>query len=354
MESPVDTETLHRHLAMLAPGTALRDGIDRILSGRTGALIVLGNTRQVEQVSTGGFQIDVPFVPTKLRELAKMDGAIVLSGDAERIITAGVHLMPDAGFPTEETGTRHRTADRVSQQTGKPVISVSAALSTITLFLRGTRRVLERSEVLLGRANLAVQTMERYRTRLFEQTDRLSGLEIRDQVTVKDVVGLAQRLEMIRRLDAETIGYVIELGTLGRLPDLQRQELSAGTTEIGQLLVMDYPPPGGESPSLESLATLTDAELLEPQLIARTLGFGGNEHLDAKLRTKGHRQLAQITRLPAAYSTRLIDHFGDLQHLFAASITDLLQVEGIGENRANLIRDGLARIAEASYSDAAD
>lgn len=352
METP-DPETLHRYLAMLAPGTPLRDGIERILKGRTGALIVLGHNRAVDQVSTGGFSIDVPFTPTKLRELAKMDGAIVLSGEAERIVTAGVHLMPDASYPTEETGTRHRTADRVSQQTGKPVITVSAAMSTITLFLRGTTRVLERSEVLLARANLALQTMERYRARLFEQTNKLSSLEVQDQVTVKDVTFVAQRLEMVRRLDAETAAYVIELGTLGRLLEMQRQELTGRLDELGDLLELDYSDPEHRI-HLDGLTELSAADLLEPVQAARALGFGGNDHLDTRVSTHGYRQLAQINRLPTSFASRLIDHFGSLQELFAATINDLLAVEGIGEQRARVIRDGLVRLAESAYADQMD
>ena len=224
----LEPEGVLAQVATMAPGTPLREGFERILRGRTGALIVLGNTREVQQLCTGGFLLDVPYTPTALRELAKMDGAIVLDTQRFRIVRAGVHLMPDPVLETIETGTRHRTADRVAQQTGVPVVTISASMSTISLYVGGQRRVVEHSEHILSRANQALQTLERYRGRLSELTNRLSALEVHDQVSVKDVALVAQQIEMVHRLQLELEGYVIELGTDGRLLSLQLFELSAG------------------------------------------------------------------------------------------------------------------------------
>jgi diadenylate cyclase len=176
---------LRATLSSVAPGTSLREGLERILRGRTGALIVVGHDRSIEAISTGGFALDVPFTATGLRELAKMDGAIILDKDASRIVMAGVHLMPDPSIATEETGTRHRTADRVARQTGVPVISVSASMHIIALYLENLRHVLEDTGAVLGRANQALQTLERYRNRLDEVSDALSALEIEDLVTAE-------------------------------------------------------------------------------------------------------------------------------------------------------------------------
>ncbi len=87
-------------LASIAPGTPFRDGLERILRGRTGALIVLGNDRTVESMSSGGFALDVPFTAAGLLELAKMDGAIIVDKDLTRIIRAAVHLMPEPRIPS--------------------------------------------------------------------------------------------------------------------------------------------------------------------------------------------------------------------------------------------------------------
>jgi diadenylate cyclase len=337
------------YLARLAPGTPLRDGFERILRGRTGALVVLGDSPEVIALCTGGFELDVSYTPTALRELSKMDGGIVITSDLARIVRAGVQLMPDPQLDTVETGTRHRTADRVARQTGVPVATVSASMSTIALFIDGLRRPLATSEQILARANQALQTLERYRERLWQVTGRLSTLEIEDQATIKDLAVVAQRLEMIRRLEQELSEYVIELGTDGRLLTLQLHELGAGLEELRELLELDYRPEDGTTFGFDGLAELSITRLLETPEVARAIGYGA--HLDTKITARGHRQLAQINRLPAAYSARLIEHFGSLQGVFAATTSQLQEVDGVGESRARIIREGLTRLAESIYSE---
>lgn len=340
---------LFEHLARMAPGTPLREGFERILRGRTGALVVLGRNKVIDAISTGGFALDVPFSPTALRELAKMDGAIVLDLEADRIVSAGVQLMPDPAVDTVETGTRHRTADRVARQSGLPVVSVSASMSTISLFIEARRHAFEQSDQILSRANQALQTLERYRARVSEVTDRLSALEVQDQVTVRDVALVAQRLEMVRRLNAELDGYVVELGTDGRLLALQLYELSAGLDDLRELLERDYRPQDDAGFGFAALLGLDLSELLDPAAVVRAIGF--RDHLDSKISARGYRQVGQINRLPPGLGVRLIEHFGSLQALFGASSTELQGVDGVGENRARIIRDGLLRLADAAYDD---
>lgn len=341
-------------LAQMAPGTPLRDGLQRILRGSTGALIVLGNDKPVPAISSGGFRVDTEFTATRLRELAKMDGAVICDRDASRIIDAAVQLLPDPGIPTEEQGTRHRTADRVSRQTGLPVISVSKSMNIIALYLDGRRYVLEDSAAILSRANQALATLERYRLRLDEVTNALSALEIEDLVTVRDVANVAQRHEMVRRIADEIAGYVVELGTDGRLLSLQLDEFVAGTAEGQRLVVRDYMPSSGrrtKSPDshLAALADLDPASLLDLSRVAAALGFSDDlEILDATARPRGYRMLARLPRLPEAVIEKLITHFGSLQRVLAATAEELRDVDGVGEGRARTIREGLSRIAENS------
>lgn len=342
---------LLEYLAMMAPGTPLRDGFERILRGRTGALVVLGRNKIISQVSTGGFALDVAYTPTALRELAKMDGAIIFDWEDGRIVRAGVQLMPDPSIDTVETGTRHRTADRVSRQSGLPVVSISASMSTIALYLDAHRHLVEHSDQILTRAHQALQTLERYRGRLWEVTTRLSSLEVQDQVTVRDFALVAQRLEMVRRLEDELDTYVVELGTDGRLLTLQLHELRAGINELRCLLERDYRPPGSTGFGLVGLQHLNTDELLDPLTVARAAGFPNSVHLEAHVTTRGFRQMAQINRLPSYLGDRLIEHFGTLQALFGASANDLQAVEGVGESRARVIRDGLVRLAESAYTE---
>lgn len=341
---------LRSNLALIAPGTALRDGLDRIVHGRTGALIVLGHTPAVAAISTGGFAIDVALSATALRELAKMDGAILVTGDLSRIVHAGVHLMPDAQVPTDETGTRHRTADRVSRLTGVPVITVSASMSSIALFIDGQRYVVQRPEHLLTRANQALATLSRYRDRLAEAAARLTGLEIQDTVTVRDVAQVAQRAEMVRRLQSEIDEYVVELGVDGRLVELQVQELVAGLGALTAALERDYS--SDENPvSMAALARTDPDELLDPARVAQRIGLSPDGSLDGRLHARGHRQLAQIGRLPSLTAERLVQRFGTLQGLFGASTSDLREVPGVDHATARAIREGLARLTEASFHD---
>ncbi|MDR6118516.1 diadenylate cyclase [Aeromicrobium sp. SORGH_AS981] len=339
-------------LAAIAPGTSLREGLERILRGRTGALIVLGQDKVVEAVSTGGFALDVPFTATGLRELAKMDGAIILDSGAQRILQAAVHLMPDPSIATDESGTRHRTADRVARQTGLPVISVSASMHIIALYLDGTRHVLEDAGAIIGRANQAIATLERYRSRLDEVSDALSALEIEDLVTVRDVAAVAQRLEMVSRIAAEIDQYVLELGTDGRLLALQLEELISGVDAERELVIRDYMPSGRRgravSTVLQDLAEIDSTELVDLTSVATALRIGAGDSLDHPLAPRGYRLLARVPRLPQTVIDRLIDHFGTLQKLLAASIDDLQTVEGVGDLRARGVRDGLSRLAESS------
>ena len=352
MASPDDATRLRETLARIAPGTQFRDGLERILRGRTGALIVVGHDKEVEGIVTGGFTLDVPFSATALRELAKMDGAIILDRDIARIMRANVHLMPDHTIPSEETGTRHRTAERVAKQTGAPVISVSQSMQIIAVYVGGIRYVLEDSGQILARANQALATLERYKVRLDEVSSTLSALEIEDLVTVRDVAVVAQRLEMVTRIAREIDDYVNELGSDGRLLSLQLEELVTGVETERELVVRDYQ--SGvrrDEPAhhvLADLEGLLPTELVDIAAVSRALGLGQGEHLDGAVTPRGHRLLAKVPRLPSPVVDRLVEHFETLQKLLSASVEDLQVVDGVGELRARSVREGLSRLAESS------
>jgi diadenylate cyclase len=349
-------DALRAVLATVAPGTWLRDGLERILRGNTGALITVGWDRVVESLCTGGFPLDVEFSATRLRELCKMDGAVVLTSDGMRIVRASVHMVPDPTIPTEESGTRHRTAQRVAVQTGYPVISVSQSMRIISLYLGNRRYALEPSSELLSRANQAIATLERYKSRLDQVSNTLSALEIEDLATVRDAAVVTQRLEMVRRIADEITGYVVELGTDGRLLALQLDELMAGVETDRELIVRDYLPTFRRSRSaraaLDELTELSPNDLLDATVVARTMGFGATaEVLDNAASPRGYRLLARVPRLPGAILERVVDHFGTLQKLLAATAEDLQAVDGVGEARARTVREAISRMADASIID---
>jgi diadenylate cyclase len=338
-------------LAMVAPGTALRDGLDRIIRGNTGALIVVGSDAVVQRICSGGFELDAEFSATRLRELAKMDGAIVLDAGARRILRAAVQLVPDPALPTQESGTRHRTAERAARQTGFPVISVSKSMRTIAVFAAGERYVLQDSSALLARAHQELATLERHKRRLQDTTRALTAMEIEDRATVADIAVLAQQLELVSRVTDEISGYLIELGTDAGLLGLQLDELIAGTRRERELLLRDYGPDPAASASwtgADPLANLGASELLDLSAVAAAIRMRAAGDADAHVSARGHRLLGQIPGLPLVVADSLVAHFGGLQKLLSASALDLQHVPGVDEAMALTVRDGLSRIAEAA------
>ncbi|MDR2381778.1 MAG: DNA integrity scanning diadenylate cyclase DisA [Bifidobacteriaceae bacterium] len=351
MPTLASDEILRSTLEAVAPGTQLRDGLERILAGRTGALIVLGFDESVEAISSGGFELDVPFSATRLRELAKMDGAVVLDTSLERIVRAAVQLLPDPTIPTSESGTRHRTAERVAKATRFPVISVSQSMNVAALYVGGTRHVLEDPAELSSRAKQALDTLESYRDKLDTVEASLSALEVEDLVTVRDVAGVAGRQEMVWRIGEEVGAVLAELGTEGRLLRLQFDELIVGVPDARLLLVRDYTAGGaaGGDPAAElaRLAALDSAALIEPEAVGMALGLIDlSGEVDAGVSPRGFRLLSRVPGLSAAQAARIVDHFGTLQAILGAPLEELMRVEGFRRDRARAVREGMSRIAE--------
>jgi len=340
-------ELLRGELKKVAPGTRLREALDMILAAGTGALIVIGDEGAVMELCNGGFHIDTPFTPQRLFELAKMDGAIILDQNVERVLRANVHLVPDATLPTSETGMRHRTAERVSRQTKAFVVSVSQRREVVSLYLRGRRLTLENTEVVLTKANQALSTMQNYRSRLDEVLRHLTHLEFDDAVTLGDVAEAIGRLEMVQRVAFEVGRYIVQLGTEGRLVQMQADELSANVDEQYQLLIRDYAVDPSLRFSLAAKMRLRDLpleRLLEPEAVGHELGLTSADRSEQHLRSRGHRVLAQVPALPATVVGRIIERFGSLPMLVRASVGELDEVDGVGTRRARAIANGLASI----------
>jgi diadenylate cyclase len=341
-------------LGAIAPGRPLRDGLDRILQANMGALIVVGDGPVVLGICSGGFLLDAEFSPQRLSELAKMDGAIILASDASRIARANVHLVPDPNVPTTETGTRHRTAERVARSLDVPVIAVSEDMSVITLYRGDVKHALDSIARLLSRANQALQTLERYRDRLDTVTSALSALEVEDLVTVRDVVTVLQRAEMVRRIAEEIEGYIVELGSDGRLAHLQLEELLAGVEDERRHVVRDYLPTDDADAAVEAvvaLASLPTDRLLVPQAVAAVLQLDRSVDLESSLQPRGYRLLARVPRLPDAVVNHVVGRYGSLQKVMRATTEDLEVVHGVESGTARAVKDGLARLAESSILD---
>lgn len=342
-------------LASVAPGKPLREGLDRILQAEMGGLIVVGDGPEVLNICSGGFLLDAAFSPQRLSELAKMDGAIILASDASRIARANVHLVPNPNVATSETGTRHRTAERVARSISVPVISVSEDQSVIAVYVGNEKHPLEPIPRLLARANQALSTLERYKNRLDTVSASLSALEIEDLVTLRDVVTVLQRMEMVRRIAEEIERHIIELGVDGRLVRLQLEELMGGVEDDRRLLIRDYfhEETGWHLPEvLDGLANLGTEDLLDLKTVASMLHLpGGTPDLDLSLSPRGFRLLSKVPRLPQPVIELIVDRFGSLQKIMRATIADLDDVKEVGEARARSIKEGLSRLAETSILD---
>jgi diadenylate cyclase len=342
-------------LAAVAPGKPLREGLDRILQAGMGALIVVSDGPEVLNICSGGFLLDAAFSPQRLSELAKMDGAIILAPDAGRIARANVHLVPNPNIPTSETGTRHRTAERVARSINVPVISVSEDMSIIAVYVGAEKLQLVPIPRLLDRANQALQTLERYKKRLDEVSNNLSALEVEDLVTIRDVVILLQRTEMVIRIADEIEDAIVELGTDGRLVRLQLEEVMGGVEDDRRLVVLDYfhEDAGWHlEEAMGGLSGLDTEELLDLKQVAEVLHLPeGVSDLDASLQPRGYRLLSRIPRLPEGVVDGIIERFGSLSKIMRATIDDLDDVEGVGETRAKAIKEGLSRLAENSILD---
>lgn len=341
-------QLLIKALEKVSPGTELREGLEYIISSQTGALIVIGDVKAVMKLSNGGFEVNCEFTPQKLFELAKMDGAIILDEEASQILLANVHLIPDASLPTNETGMRHRTAERVARQTKALVISISQARDVVSLYVGDVKHILEAIPVILAKANQALQTLEKYKIRLDQVSSSLSALEFEDLVTLLDVTTVVQRAEMVERVAREIERYISELGHEGRLIKMQLEELIGGVAEDKVMVVRDYCVDVKKAETIaESLAELSSEELFDPVEICRFLGYEESDNvLEFPVHPRGYRLLRKIPRLPITVVSNLVEQFSDLQTVLQASIEELDRVEGVGEVRAKAIQEGLKRLKE--------
>lgn len=337
-------------LELMSPGTALREGLENILRAKTGGLIVIGDGENMLSIVDGGFDINSEYTPSYVYELAKMDGAIVISSDLKRILKANTQLVPDSTIPTYETGTRHRTAHRVAKQTGNIAISISQRRNIITVYKGDKKYVLRDTSVVLGKANQAIQTLEKYVNVLERVINNLNLLEFQDLTTLFDVVTAIQRTEMVMRIVEEINGYIVELGNEGRLISMQLNELVRYIERDGVLLIRDYCIEGLDyNDAYNEIQQLTSTELVDLEVIAKALGYV-NIHLgDTLISPKGYRVLFKVPRIPTVVIENLVKHFNELKYVIDATTDELDQVEGIGEARAKAIRNGLRRIKEHIY-----
>jgi len=346
-------EHMREALARISPGTPLRDGIDRVVRAKAGALLVLDDGPDVLSICSGGFLVDAPYSPQRLSELAKMDGAIIISSDGGRIARANVHLVPDPTVPTSETGTRHRTAERVARSLAVPVVSASEEMGVINVYAGGGKRQLQEIGRLLERANQALQTLERYKIRLDDAMASLTAVEVEDVATLRDVAAVVQRGEMVHRIADEIETMIVELGVDARLLRLQLDELYGEIDDELDLVVQDYVADDRTAAeTLADMSRLTDDEIHDLRLAAEALHrLGDSDDLATSVAPRGLRLLHRTKRLSSESAEAIAGHFDGLPKLQRATIDDLSKVNGIDSDTAAEVRETLARVTESAILD---
>src|SRR5919206_1821133 len=346
---------LVKALEMVAPGSLFREGIDNILHARTGGLIVIGDPDELAFLFSGGLKLDVDYSPQMLYQLAKMDGAIVVNANATKIAWANTQLMPDPTILTSETGTRHRTAERVSKQTDALVIAVSQRRDVVSLYVDGGKYILEEIPAVLAKANQGLATLDKYRARLDQVSARLTALEFEGGVTLYDALSVLQRAELMTRMAVEVERYIVELGTEGRLIEMQLEEVMVGVAADKAALVHDYLAQDSDdvfAAALDQLGRMPHQDLLDFGRLAELVGYDRKLNtLDYPVSPRGYRILGRIPRLPKLVVTQIVKEFGGLDELLAATDAELETVEGVGEIRAKDIREGLRRLQEINLVD---
>lgn len=337
-------------LKLIAPGTPFREGLDNVLRAKTGALIVVGVSKDITEIVDGGFTIDCTFTPANLYELAKMDGAIILNDDINKILYANTQLIPNSSIPSVETGIRHRTAERVAKQSGHLVISISQRRNIITLYKGDNRYSLKDIGVILTKANQAIQTLEKYKSVLDQALTNLSAMEFEELVTLNDIVFIMHKIEMVLRTNDEIEIFIEELGDEGRLISMQLEELVADLDKEALCLYKDYIKENTDeniNHLIADLKRMNSEELLDNHNLVRALGYTGKIDLQEEVVIpRGYRILRRIPRLPVQIINNLTEKFTNLSNIMVASIDELDEVEGIGEVRAKAIKEGLKRIQE--------
>ncbi len=337
-------------LKLIAPGTEIRQGLENILKSKTGALILVGDSKEVLDIVDGGFSLNIDYTPSRLYELAKMDGAIVISSDLKKILFANAQLIPSSDIETRETGTRHKTAERTAKQTGNLVISISQRRSIITVYKGNIRYVLEEASRILEKSNQALQTVEKYKKVFDTKINLLNEYEFNDIVTLDNVLTALQRVEMTMRMAEEVKKRIIELGDEGRLVEIQLDELIGGLEKEEKLIIKDYIAPGKKRTAekvFEQIINIEYNELMKQSVIAKLLGYGDFDNYDeVAVYPKGYRILNKIPRMPSNIVENLVKSFKTFQHIVLADIPTLDDVEGIGEVRAKNIKQSLKRMQE--------
>ncbi|MCH7581624.1 MAG: DNA integrity scanning protein DisA [Acidobacteria bacterium] len=334
----------------LAPGTPMRRALERVIQQGNGGLVVLGNSSMVDAASSGGFNLNRSgFTPAKLAELSKMDGGIVLDDSWNTILEANIHFIPDGAIPTDETGARHRTAERLAVETGKPVVAVSEGRRVATLFYGEEKIELAQPTEVAAHVNQELQSLDRLRSRLDEAETKLTRLEVAGLSTYRSAVTVIQRTALVERLGRLIASRALTLGDEDRIMTLQLNDLLSGVDQTMRMVLQDYLKPlrsNSVQRAIDTIDGFTGSDIEDPVGVGKQVGF---PDLDDPAEARGHRVLALVGRLPDSVREDIVRYFGSVSKLLRASEGQLTAVEGVGETRARQLRAFFDRLQSQSH-----
>lgn len=339
-------EQFIRLIKMVAPGTSLRTGIEYIVQAQIGGLIALGVPKK-KGIMEAGFEHNKEFSPNALYEISKMDGAVIITKNADKILFSNVHLHPTTKIHSLETGTRHRVAERFAKETGQSIIAISKKRNVVTVFSGSIKYSLKYIPELLSEVSQAMNTYEQYTKSMRQYYANVTISEIKGVVTVGDVVTAVIKYMTMNRILRVIERKITELGGAGTILKMRLDELSTNIRE-GDYLIKDYITEeylDSENEIFTMLDMFTEFGYLEPLNILTVLGYEKNlSAMDQRVEPRGYRILYKIPKIPENIIQKIIEKFGSFQKIFAASQKELVEVEGIGDVRATLIKEGILKL----------
>ncbi|HIZ45492.1 MAG TPA: DNA integrity scanning diadenylate cyclase DisA [Candidatus Olsenella pullistercoris] len=330
-----------------APGTPLRVALDMIIDGHLGALICVGDTDAVLAAGDDGFKLDVSFTANRLFELCKMDGAVVVDRDLTKILRANYHLNPDPSLPTSETGTRHRTAARMSLLTKATVISVSSRRSVVNVYVDGKGYELKSVSDLLATVNQLTVAMQSTRSQLDRKLLRLTSLELDNVVTLGDLTDIFYLFEVLMTAGEELDDCIVQLGSEGKTTQMQREEYLAGMGEAYTLMVRDYARDSSEEAALvirKRLHDTANTQLRSAKFVAKLLGFTDDLSEDSVMTPLGLRTLSRVPVVREGMADKIVDEYGSLQEVLEAVDDDPSRLGEIGVRNPGVLANSLHRM----------
>lgn len=342
-----NTERRAQVIKATAPGTALRHALDMILAGHLGALICIGDTENVLAAGDDGFKLDVSFTANRLFELCKMDGAVVVDKDLTRILRANFHLNPDPSISTTETGTRHRTAARMSLLTKAMVISVSERRQVVHVYADGIAYQIRPAVEIVATVNQLTNAMQNTRQQIDSSLARLTLLELDDFVTLGEVASVFYKFEVLMTAADELDDCIKQLGTMGKTALMQREEYLGEMEEAYLLMIRDYAKdssPENAKKIRKVFHQTANTQLRSAKSVARILGYDDDRGEDCIMTPLGLRTLSRVGVVRDDLADVIVNEYGSLPEILEATESNPDRLGEIGVNNPDALANSLRRM----------